>query len=205
MFFILILFNLQLNGQDFVRVEDEAQVLQQYSSAVSNLNSIRASYTQELAAPYLSKPVSSTGLFYYTEPSSFRWEQTTPEKYILVLRKDEAFVYENGKWKNFDSNKQRQFQFTTQLMMMLVSGRVEESGMFRIECYQNSDYLKINLIPRDKKVASYISSISCLARKSDNLLDSLEMQSADSTVTTITFRDQIGNANIPGELFEPEK
>ena len=205
MVIISLLFSGSLVAQKFTPCDNPEQAMQAYVDRGSQMETLQTDFTQSKTLPYLVEPLITSGKFYASRSEDFRWEQQSPEEYIMILTAEHAHILEGGKWSTKDLKRNRQFGFVSQLLGALVTGTMPDDGSFSTNCEENESQLRIELFPADKRIASYISRIVCTARKSDYLLEEIVMYDAEENTTTITFANQLANAQVESRLFEPEE
>ena len=193
-----------LLGQVLVPVADPAAALETYAKVASVYKTISASYSQEKEVPYMAVPLMSYGLFYANDSEQYRWEQSDPEHYILILSSESAHVFEDGEWKSKDLGRNKQYTFISQILSAMVSGEIQDSG-FTVECRENDTLLEVTMTPIDKRVRNFVGRIVCTARKSDYLLERIVMTDANGSLTTITFAGQQADLALDDHIFKPAK
>jgi Outer membrane lipoprotein-sorting protein len=86
-----------------------ADSLEQIQAEAEKIQSIKAEFVQTKRMPILSKPLVSTGAFYFLAPESVRWEYASPVQSILLMHGGEIKKFikgEKGWTKDASANLQ---------------------------------------------------------------------------------------------------
>lgn len=190
-------------GQELTPVQDTRVAIEKFASRASQYSTIRADFEQTREIPFLQEPATSRGVFYTSGQESYRWEQTDPESYILVIDKETVHSYSSdGSWQS-KSTGNVQYAFISKLLGSLVAGDLNDSRDFEVSCVENQELLQVLMIPQKNRVRSFVDSISCTVRKSDYLLERIVMKDSEGYATTITFTEQQANVELADNLFKP--
>ena len=189
-------------GQELMPVQDTRVAMEKFASRAGQYSTIRADFEQTREIRFLQEPAASSGVFYTSGQESYRWEQTDPESYILVIDKETVHSYSDGSWQSKNTDNV-QYAFISKLLGSLVAGDLNDSRDFEISCVENQELLQVLMIPQKNRVRSFVASISCTVRKSDYLLERIVMKDSEGYATTITFTEQQSNVELADNLFKP--
>ena len=167
------------------------------------LTSVSARFTQSKNMRILSRPLVSTGSFYFKAPDSVRFAYDTPVKNILLMQQGTVKRYTQGAGGLTEdaSATLQPMNVMLQEIALWSRGRFNESRSFSAELKAGSGP-SILLTPRDEGLAKIITGIEIgLAADRPGVISSITIQEGEGGTTVIHFSDVQLNAPLDDSLF----
>jgi outer membrane lipoprotein-sorting protein len=167
------------------------------------LTTVSARFTQSKNMRILSKPLVSTGSFYFKAPDSVRWEYEAPVKSILLLHEGTVKRYTQGSQGLAEDAGAglQSMNVMLQEIALWSKGRFTESPGFSA-VLKEGDRPAILLTPRDKGLAKIISSIEiALAPDRPGVISAITIREGEGGTTAMQFNDVHINATLNDSVF----
>ena len=167
------------------------------------LTSVSARFTQSKNMRILSRPLVSTGSFYFKAPDSVRWEYDEPVKSILLMHEGSVKRYTQGA-QGLTEDAGAALQSMNVMMQEIAlwsKGRFTESPSFAA-VLKAGDGPTIMLTPRDEGLAKIIAGIEiALAPDRPGLISTITISEGKGGTTVFKFSDVQINAALNDSVF----
>ncbi len=176
------------------------ETLQQESE---KLTSITARFTQSKNMRILSRPLISTGMFYFKAPASVRWEYDAPVQSILLMHEGSVkrYIQGSGGLTEDAGAALQSMNVVLQEIALWSRGRFNESPAFAAEL-KAGDRPRILLTPRDAGMAKIISRIDItFVPDRPGVISSITIGEGEGGTTVFQFTDVKINAALGDRLF----
>jgi hypothetical protein len=176
------------------------ETLQQESEKITSVSS---RFTQSKDMRILSRPLVSTGSFYFKAPDSVRWEYEAPVKSILLMHEGTVRRYTQGDQGLIeDSGPALQaMNVMLQEITLWSRGRFNESRGFAAELRPGPEPV-ILLTPRDAGLAKIITGIDVeLAPDTAGLISAITIREGEGGTTSLRFSDVRINSVLDNGFF----
>jgi outer membrane lipoprotein-sorting protein len=169
-------------------------------SAAGMITSLSAEFVQEKHMKILSRPLVSSGVFYFQAPGSLRWEYRSPLRNILLMNKDGTERYvgtETGLVKEAGANLQA-MQVVLEHITQWLEGRFEDNPMFAAHLEPGP---KITLVPKEKAFARMIERIELVFSNQPGVIAAVVIHEGADTFTRLVFKNVVLNPSIDDSVF----
>jgi outer membrane lipoprotein-sorting protein len=167
------------------------------------ITTVSARFTQSKNMRILSRPLVSTGSFYFKAPDSVRWEYDVPVKSILLMHQGSVKRYTQGtQGLTEDAGSALQsMNVMLQEITLWSKGRFTESPGFAA-VLKAGDGPTIMLTPRDEGIAKIITDIEiALAPDRPGLISTITINEGEGGTTVFKFSDVQINAALNDSVF----
>lgn len=142
-------------------------------------------FTQYKHEPGLEKALSTKGHFVFDKHSGLLWRLHGDEKILWIPSDGRAQSLINGRWAK---TKDRSLQRMQQVINSIIQqdwARLKKR--FTIEQSQHENYFHLRLMPKQNKVARFVSSIDVVF---DDFLESIIIKTPDHAELGLLFSQQ---------------
>jgi outer membrane lipoprotein-sorting protein len=169
----------------------------------AKIKTMQADFTQKKFMRILSRPLVSTGRFYYDAPDSFRWEYVTPLRSVVISRnnKTRRFIYSDGKMIEDKAGGAQAMQIVLNDVSGWISGRFDQNPSFSAAIAEDVN-TTITLSPVGKNVAGFIQKIEIILSPKTAAVQSVKIVEDASTFTHIDFQNVQTNKIIDPAVFQ---
>jgi outer membrane lipoprotein-sorting protein len=167
------------------------------------LTSVSARFTQSKNMRILSRPLLSTGSFYFKAPDSVRFVYDTPVKSILLMHEGSVKRYTQGAEGLIEDSSAalQSMNVMLQEIALWSRGRFRESPGFSAEL-KAGDAPAILLTPRDEGLAKIITAIEiALAPERPGAISTITIREGEGGTTVMQFSDVELNRALADSLF----
>jgi len=182
-------------------LENSGDFRVKFAKQADATRTIKTSFVQLKHSAYFKTPLKSSGVFYYDQSGKMRWEQTEPEKHVILIDQEELRILSKGKENKYNLSSNKQLSFIKLLMMGTVNGDLLSSGKFDISYFYTDSYYRLELIPRDRKLKSMFASIHLQFSKAQLRLERMKMIEDEGEFTEIQFLNPTFNAQISQSTY----
>ncbi|MBN2040535.1 MAG: outer membrane lipoprotein carrier protein LolA [Spirochaetes bacterium] len=171
-------------------------------NVAKDIKSVKADFIQEKHLKILNKPLISKGRFFFTAPTSLRWEYITPVKSILLMHNGRVKSYISGE-KGFVEDSRSKAQAMGIVMQEITSwlnGRFHDDPNFKADLYTGR-YDKIVLTPKDKSFLSIIQSIELEISRKQGIIKSVKITENKDSYTILKFSGINHNQQIDDKYY----
>ncbi len=192
---LLVLFAVLPGGaraDDFDRLRKEA----------ARITTISADFVQKKTMKILSKPLVSEGKFYYTAPSSLRWEYTRPLRSVVISEGGitRRYIASGGKMIEDKSGGVQAMKIVLDEVAGWVSGRFDANPSFAAALTEGPE-ARITLTPTDKNMAGMIERIEITVSRRDAAIKTVRIVESRTAETLIDFQRVVINKDIHPSVF----
>lgn len=160
----------------------------------ANLKTIESKFEETTVNPMLKEPQKGKGYFYFSKPNKIRWENNTSQVTMLMDGKS-THLFEKGKIVNgVAANK-----ITASIQSMIVSmisGDFLDNGDYNVHYFQSNTLYKLELTPKNSRMAKEIKQMVLYFNRSNGLLSSMEMIQKTGATVTYQFTEMKINKEI---------
>jgi outer membrane lipoprotein-sorting protein len=173
---------------------------EELKSAAEPVKSVRAEFVQEKQMKILSRPLVSSGVFYYQAPASLRWEYQAPLRNILLMDAEhmERWVDTGGGLAKEAGANLQAMQIVMEQIAQWLGGRFDENPMFAASLDPGR---VIVLVPREKAFARMIQRIDVRLSERPGVIDTVTIYETDASYTQLAFKNVVLNQPIDASVF----
>jgi outer membrane lipoprotein-sorting protein len=173
---------------------------EELKSAAGPVKSVRAEFVQEKQMKILSRPLVSSGVFYYQAPASLRWEYQAPLRNILLMDAEhmERWVDTGGGLAKEAGANLQAMQIVMEQIAQWLGGRFDENPMFAASLDPGR---VIVLVPREKAFARMIQRIDVRLSERPGVIDTVTIYETDASYTQLAFKNVVLNQPIDASVF----
>lgn len=177
-----------------------AQGMDEAQDSSIRLRSVQADFIQEKHLKILVRPIVSQGRFVFQAPGSLRWEYREPFRSILFMLDGRVrkFTERNGQLVEDKGLQLDAMQVVLKEISGWLDGRFTENAAFAATI---KDDRTITLIPKEKSMRTFISSIELVLADQAGVLHSVTIFEGPDSYTRLIFSDAVLNQPIPEALF----
>ena len=170
--------------------------------ASSNIQSVKAKFSQERHLQILKDPLVSEGRFFYLASGSLRWEYLSPLRSVMLQKGDSIRLYHfsEGAWKQDTAQAVEARRMVLAEMSQWLQGRFEESKMFS-HVYASGPPGRILLTPKEG-INRFILGIEIVLSDKPGVIDRVEIAEPGGSALRIVFRNVEINCNLPSDIFD---
>jgi outer membrane lipoprotein-sorting protein len=184
--------------------EERSRLLEGLEQRQHAVTSLRATVRQRKRQPLLRAEVQSEGTLIFQRPDRLRWEVTTPEHTIFVIKGSMLLVYRPARREaerrdlRGDFGSQAALEFLNAGVSLSVA---ELEKRFQVDVYRDDSELTLRLTPLSRWVAQAITSIVISQADGDPIPWKIVVvgRRGDRTATTLT--DIVVNPQLPEDPF----
>jgi outer membrane lipoprotein-sorting protein len=165
------------------------------------ISSVKADFIQEKHLKILSKPLISTGIFYYQSPGSLRWEYQTPIRSVLLMHKGkvERFMKGDQGVVRDSGVKLQAMQVVLQEISLFLSGKFQDHPDFNAALEPD---FKISLIPKDPGLTKIIQRIELSLSDQPGVIRRVKIFESEESYTQLIFQNTRMNEKIEDPVFQ---
>jgi outer membrane lipoprotein-sorting protein len=173
---------------------------EELKSAAGTVQSISAEFVQEKHMKILTRPLISSGVFYFQAPGSLRWEYRTPLRNILLMTDagTERYVWTDaGFAKDANANLQA-MQVVLEHIAQWLEGQFENHPMFAAKLEPGP---RIILTPKEQAFTKMIQRIELVFSQRPGIIESVTIHESDDSFTRLVFKNVALNPPIDRSVF----
>ncbi len=186
-------------GQSFTKVTNPENVKLFLKEKQKGIKSIQANFTETTTQPMLKEAQNGSGQFWFAKPDKIRWDNTSANVLMLMDGK-QTKLYEKGKL-NTNAAAQKIGTTIQQMIVGMISGDFLDNGEYTIIYHQNASNYKLELQPKNARMAKEIKQMNLIFNRSTGYLTSLEMVQKTGASVQYTFNEMKVNTSIPPTKF----
>ncbi len=186
-------------GQSYSKVTQIETIKSFLKEKQKDLNSIQASFSETTNNPMLTESQKGNGYFYYVKTDKIRWENTT-SKVIMLMDGKNTKLYEKGKLVQ-NATAQRITGQIQKMIVGMINGDFLESDEYEVRYFQNTSAYKLELTPKNSRLAKEIKQMNLTFNRTTGLLNTLEMIQKSNISILYGFTDMKINKDIPSTKF----
>ena len=198
---MVLLFSSMALGAGNIPRNDWRNNWQSIKTAISHIQSVKASFVQEKHMKILIKPLVSKGVFFFQKPDSLRWEYLTPIRSVLVFHNASVqyfFMGSHGLTKTAGSGIQA-MEVWLQEMANWLNGRFDENPAFDMRLIPGSK--KIILTAKDPSIGRFVRKIEIYLARQPGGIKSVWIYESKDSYTRLIFKNLTFNDNLKPDLF----
>jgi outer membrane lipoprotein carrier protein len=197
-----IAFSSTIQAQDVAMNASEiAAFKEKVIASAKATQTIKTDFVQYKHLDFLADDVKTSGKMVFKAPGLVKWEYTNPYQYSVIFKEDQLLINDGGTKSKVDIGNSKLFKKLNQLIVNSVKGNMFNDSDFTVSFYKSSKYNKAVFIPKDKKIASYISSFELLFNKNDAQVFEVKMVEPSQDFTRIIFSNRTLNTTINDSVF----
>lgn len=200
----LLLFFLTLGAfQTEVPMKDQDAFESKFMQVSQDTKSIICDFKQEKFISFSKKPLVSEGKMWYQD-QKMRWQQNSPDEYIMVINDETLTTKEKGKIKEHPLNENKMMKGMKEIMIGSMTGSFFQSDQFKTTLLNNGEHNIIKLVPKLKRVKKLFSEIKMYFDPETYRMDKLIFSEPNGDYTQLVFSGASYNQNIKPNKFSVE-
>jgi outer membrane lipoprotein-sorting protein len=177
-----------------------ADSLEQLKATPGRPSSVSAEFSQEKHMKILSRPLVSTGKFYYQSPGSLRWEYQSPIRSILLVHNGEAkrYIQKEGGMTEDTGPQLQTMGMVLQEISRYLNGRFDDNPSFSARMEPGR---RVVLTPKEASLSQLIAHIDLDLSDQVGLINAVTIYESQDSFTKMTFHNAVLDQKIPETLF----
>lgn len=178
------------------------EVKKQIKQKNGQITSLTSTFTQTKKMAILKEPSIMKGMMYYKNKDKFRWEYNNTPKFIFAQNGKTISTQTGENVQIITDNSVKLYEEISKLVSQSINGNIlENSKDFTISYEQNSQYVKVNMVPKQRTMKRFIASITLYIDKKTMLASKFIMSEANGDSTTIVFDKILTNTVLEDKIF----
>ena len=169
----------------------------------SRISSLSADFVQKKSMKILSKPLVSTGKFFYAAPDSIRWEYVKPIRSIVISEKgtSKRYIASGGKMIEDKTGGVQAMKIVLDEVAGGMKGKFSANPSFAASVREGSETV-IVLTPTGKNTAGMIEKIEITVSRKDAVVKTVRIVEGAAAETRIDFLRTAVNPALPPGTFQ---
>lgn len=182
------------------------EVKKQIKQKNGQITSLTSTFTQTKKMAILKEPSIMKGMMYYKNKDKFRWEYNNTPKFIFAQNGKTISTQTGENVQIISDNSVKLYEEISKLVSQSINGNIlENSKDFTISYEQNGQYVKVNMVPKQRTMKRFIASITLYIDKKTMLASKFIMSEANGDSTTIVFDKILTNTVLDDKIFVLKK
>jgi outer membrane lipoprotein-sorting protein len=180
-------------------------ILRDWISKQSDLRSLRAEFEQTRRLPALRLPLKRTGTVWLDSQSRFRWQVGDPAELIAIGSPDRILLVDPKKKRaRILSNGVAAGPLRFDMIRLPFAKSYEEfeKAFEVLELRENGPRVDVSMKPKDPSLAAGVKSIRVVFKKSDGMVELLELDLRDGGQITTVMKAVESNPVLAPEIFD---
>ncbi len=188
--------------ENYKLVTDLAEVKAKIKTQSQTLKTLSADFVQDKNLLIMDEIIQSKGRFVYQAPNAVRWEYRQPYQYLIIINNGKITIKDEQKTNQVDMASNPVFKQINDLMLSTVKGDILLNPNFNAKVYESPDNYRLELLPQDKNIKEFISTIYLFLDKADFSVKTIKIEEPLGDYTNISFINKQINASIPENSFK---
>ena len=169
----------------------------------ARISSLSADFVQKKSMKILSKPLVSTGKFFYAAPDSIRWEYVKPIRSIVISEKgtSKRYIASGGKMIEDKTGGVQAMKIVLDEVAGWMKGKFSANPSFAASVREGSETV-IVLTPTGKNTAGMIEKIEITVSRKDAVVKTVRIVEGAAAETRIDFLRTAVNPALPPGTFQ---
>ncbi|HQN66768.1 MAG TPA: outer membrane lipoprotein carrier protein LolA [Smithellaceae bacterium] len=169
----------------------------------SRISSLSADFVQKKSMKILSKPLVSTGKFFYAAPDSIRWEYVKPIRSIVISEKgaSKRYIASGGKMIEDKTGGVQAMKIVLDEVAGWMKGKFSANPSFTASVREGPETV-IVLTPTGKNTAGMIEKIEITVSRKDAVVKTVRIVEGAAAETRIDFLRTAVNPALPPGTFQ---
>ena len=169
----------------------------------SRISSLSADFVQKKSMKILSKPLVSTGKFFYAAPDSIRWEYVKPIRSIVISEKgtSKRYIASGGKMIEDKTGGAQAMKIVLDEVAGGMKGKFSANPSFAASVREGPETV-IVLTPTGKNTAGMIEKIEITVSRKDAVVKTVRIVEGAAAETRIDFLRTAVNPALPPGTFQ---
>jgi outer membrane lipoprotein-sorting protein len=169
----------------------------------SRISSLSADFVQKKSMKILSKPLVSTGKFFYAAPDSIRWEYVKPIRSIVISDRGttKRYIASGGKMIEDKTGGAQAMKIVLDEVAGWMKGKFTANPTFAASVREGPETL-IVLTPKGKNMAGLIEKIEITVSRKDAVVKTVRIVEGAAAETRIDFSHTVVNPVLPPAVFQ---
>ena len=169
----------------------------------SRISSLSADFVQKKSMKILSKPLVSTGKFFYAAPDSIRWEYVKPIRSIVISEKgtSKRYIASGGKMIEDKTGGAQAMKIVLDEVAGWMKGKFSANPSFAASVREGPETV-IVLTPTGKNTAGMIEKIEITVSRKDAVVKTVRIVEGAAAETRIDFLRTAVNPALPPGTFQ---
>ena len=169
----------------------------------ARISSLSADFVQKKSMKILSKPLVSTGKFFYAAPDSIRWEYVKPIRSVVISEKgaSKRYIASGGKMIEDKTGGAQAMKIVLDEVAGWMKGKFSANPSFAASVREGSETV-IVLTPTGKNTAGMIEKIEITVSRKDAVVKTVRIVEGAAAETRIDFLRTAVNPALPPGTFQ---
>jgi outer membrane lipoprotein-sorting protein len=203
---LLLIFSLPLahasaQPTGFNLIKDLTAFKAKFSSESAKVLSITSDFQQEKILTALTEKITSTGKFWFKRSNQVRIDYQKPFVYRLIMNGDKILLKDEQKENRVNLKSNKLFQQVNKIMLDCIQGTILSSKDFNTRVFENEKSFLLEMIPADKSLKEFFTSIQLYVDRTDYSVRTIEMHEPGGDETILTFTNKQLNQPVNDEVF----
>lgn len=169
----------------------------------ARISSLSADFVQKKSMKILSKPLVSTGKFFYAAPDSIRWEYVKPIRSIVISDGgiSKRYIASGGKMIEDKTGGAQAMKLVLDEVAWWMKGKFSANPSFAASVREGPETV-IVLTPTGKNTAGMIEKIEITVSRKDAVVKTVRIVEGAAAETRIDFLHTAVNPALPPGTFQ---
>lgn len=201
--FALALLSLNATAQypGFKEVRDIHAFKSRFKESAVKVSSLKGDFSQEKTMAAITETIRSRGTLWFKRDNKVRMDYTTPFLYKVVINGNRMLIKDNGKETEVNTASNKLFQQVNRIMIDCMQGTILDSQDFSSKVFENESGYLIELVPVNKNLKQFLSTIVLKVDRKDNSPSAIELNEPSGDKTSIVLRNKSINGQLQDEVF----
>lgn len=200
---IALLSCLTAAGQIFkpIPADQAKKIVANIETASRRMESFECSFTETREIAVMSDKQISQGKMYYKRTDKLRWEYTSPSRFVFICNGDRTAVDNGSAVDRGSGGVNMAFREVGRMVLACINGhQLTDPDKFSAAYYTDGNTIKIELTPRNRRMAQMMSSMWMLFSMTDYSIQAIVIsRRGDSSF--IEMKNKTVNGPLDDTLF----
>jgi len=188
-------------AQDFKPVADLETFRKQFATESAKLQTITSDFQQEKQLLALTETMTSTGKFWFKRANKVRIEYVKPFFYRVIMNGDKVHVKDDAQQSSVNVRSSKLFQQVNRIILDCIQGTILSNKDFNTRVFENEKFYSLKMMPVQKSMKDFFSTINLVVLKKDYSVESIEMIEPSGDITLMSFSNKSINKPVDDQVF----
>ncbi len=187
-------------SQSFKKIENPLVLKKRLIEMHQETRSIAADFVETVHSSMFVDPQKGKGKLYFKKPEKIRWEQRESNNQIILINGKSIRISKGGKEITNEQSKVVVKRIQS-LMIQMLSGNFLNEKDFKILYFENSERVKLHLLPKNDRLTRYIKRIELLFDKNSLTVVEMMLIEDETDKMVYSFSNVQRNKPLNDSLF----